>query len=99
MKEQLLAALLVLRKHGPYSPVYGICGNVPVGLLKHLLTCFKDLDLPALYPAPPPEGSDEDAADWFYTSDATTMWNPEHPYGAARWALLDRLIEHLEATK
>lgn len=93
-RTELLQALLTLRENGPCIALVGICGNVPKAHYELMKQCFVELGLNAEYPVPPPEGSEHNAEHWFEASDGWTMWSRTHPYGAARWALLDRLIVH-----
>lgn len=92
--DDLLRALLGLRENGPCIALVGICGNVPRAHYGTMKQCFVELGLHPEYPVPPPEGCEHDARYLYDQSDVETMWSRTHPYGAARWALLDRLIVH-----
>lgn len=93
----LLKALLRLREDGPRDSLLGICSNVSACFRTTLEECFHELGLDTCFPVAAPDGSAKGASTWYGEAERDQMWSRDHPYGAARWALLDRLIEHLQA--
>lgn len=106
-KDILHQQLCRLRDNGgPRYRSFGICAAVVEEddvdsyterrIIRLLHECFESFGLDPEFPVPNPFGGSADSIYYNVSDDA--MWNPNHPYGAARWALVHRLIDHLENT-
>lgn len=104
--KELLRLLCKLKEEGPDEPEAGICEYVghPLELLvTQLAQHWPEFSGNVLYPVPDPRSEGRDPrlrpamarARYVYGS-AEGMWNREDPYGAARWRLVDWLIQQLE---
>lgn len=108
--QQLLRdALLYIKHEGPIIQGCGICGNVEDAVIGErvpipedmnpgsaadeaesaLHHAFANLGLSTTYPVKGGGYTYDDASNKGY------MWDRDHPYGAARWALLDQLLDYL----
>jgi hypothetical protein len=94
----LLKELIKLRDEGPTFRRYGICTNVfdEHDELSDLFAEWPEFSGSLKYPVPAYCSEYDDAADAFNTAGAE-MWDPDHPYGAARLRLLAFCIETLQA--
>lgn len=100
LKAVIHKALLHLREHGPSVPYYGICYhldawkharyNITVGMTLCLADGWPEHSGDESYPVPHPEMAADSAFD---TADEDEMWDKTQPYGAARWRLVDYMIE------
>lgn len=97
--QELLDRLVDLRISGPKSPCYGICFNAAgsrddqFDVLFELHKRFRILGVDETYPVLDSTRPDKDGQWLFDYSGDSAMWDSRQPYGAARWALLDQLIE------
>jgi len=86
--------LIKLRDEKPQNYDTGICNSthIPYTRLMKIFQQWPEYSGREAFPVPAPDGSDP--GDYYITSDNTVMWNPDHPYGAARLRLLDFLIAY-----
>lgn len=96
----LLEALKKIKTNGPIDPSSGICGQLSIidpscGLgAEYINVCEKwPENTGNVYPVPHPTLPPGSA---YFSTGVDEMWNPDHPYGAARLRLLDWSIEYLE---
>ena len=77
-----------------FSPMYGICRNLPAqcddDLLDSLMEAWPSGSGDEGYPVP---HHDKGTEGGYTNSGAQEMWNPEFEYARNRWALLEWLIE------
>lgn len=98
----LLEILKRIRDEGPCNPVGGICGAIEdfggtkteEGEFQNLYKQWPRYSGSEKFPVPGPDGNAPTSA--FVWTDGGDMWNPHHPYGAARLELLNWCIEQLE---
>ena len=104
---KVFEALEQLKQKGPCYPEYGICSNIWLGefddqceIVRNSIKawynyrglCFAEwVDYSDDYAYPIP-GHMQTPQDAFNNTPTEDMWNPEHPYGAARLRLLDHCI-------
>ena len=97
--------LVQIKTDGPMDHRFGICDAVRTMAKAHELDTSKVLDEvchlftqwpefsgDSLYPIADPASS-RNPCMAYLGNDECDMWNPNHPYGAARLRLLDFLIE------
>lgn len=100
---ELLEILKRVRDGGPYNPQHGICVAVQdeggsedeMGELINLYCRWPRYSGDPAFPVPAPDGGCLVGA--YADAGPDVVWNPEHPYGAARRELLNWCIEQLEA--
>ena len=90
-------AWLEWRDFEGFSPMFGICQNLPrkkldCGRLLDLMTDWPNGSGVNGFPVPHPV---KDPVDAFFNSSLEQMWNPEYEYARNRWALLEWLIEQI----
>lgn len=97
----LHSRLLDLRLKGPSSPGHGICINIKphqksdVAILIGLFPNWPLYSGDKVHPIRSHDPS-RSASEAYHQSSDLQMWHPAHPYGAARLALLDWLIEQAD---
>lgn len=62
-------------------------------LFKHIASYWPEHSGQPNYPVPHPERSPRDA---YMSANEDEMWSRDHPYGAARWRLIEFCIAELE---
>lgn len=95
----LLEALKAIRDHGPTTPEQGICPSLKarggeIERFADLVKQWPEFSGCVVYPVKHPYTTS--GLGYLY-GKPSEMWNPEHPYGAARLRLLNWCIERLEA--
>lgn len=85
--------LLKIKNNGPGNQFSGICCNIKntgfVADMSHLWPRFSGLES---YPVPSCTDASPIRA-YYDAQDTETMWDRDHPYGQARWELVDFLID------